>query len=191
MEPTKETKPEHSTGAAPPAQLKESGNTALKKGDTDGAVALYTAAITGCQAEGSEKSSGGGADTELLAVCLTNRGVARMGRKPKMLSDDLSLAVADFTKATQVRLHSRLPSRLVAFSSRCLRSQHFFSHILHHALLMLSSFPPQLSLASIQHNSSLFPSRFPSHFPHVLRDAGSSGVLQGALPPRNGPAEAE
>ena len=89
----------------PPQALKEQGNTALKKGETDVAIRLYTDAITSLQSPestGGEKSSGGAADTELLAVCLTNRGVARMSRKPKASDADITAAVADFTKATNV-----------------------------------------------------------------------------------------
>ncbi len=106
MEPTKDVKPEHSSGEVPPQALKEKGNSALKRGETDVAIRLYTDAIAALQspvsAADAAQSSGGAADTELLAVCLTNRGVARMGRKPKASDADIAAAVADFTKATNV-----------------------------------------------------------------------------------------
>ena len=42
MEPTKDVKPEHSSGDVPPQALKEKGNSALKKGETDVAIRLCT-----------------------------------------------------------------------------------------------------------------------------------------------------
>ena len=57
------------------------GNTALKTGDTAGAIAKYTEAIAACEADDSRSGGMGQSGANLLAVCLTNRGIARMSTK--------------------------------------------------------------------------------------------------------------
>ena len=76
-------KPEHSKESAGPTaeDLKTQGNTALKTGDTAGAIAKYTEAIAACEADDSRSGGMGQSGANLLAVCLTNRGIARMSTK--------------------------------------------------------------------------------------------------------------
>ena len=50
-------------------------------GDTAGAIAKYTEAIAACEAEDSRSGGMGQSGANLLAVCLTNRGIARMSTK--------------------------------------------------------------------------------------------------------------
>jgi hypothetical protein len=72
--------------------LKEAGNAALKAGQVERAVKLYSDAIVACEEAANDlgHNGGGGAAAaaaalpRLRAVCLTNRGVARCARSPSL-----------------------------------------------------------------------------------------------------------